>query len=157
MRRSGIDPRCAPRRFGQKLLVCVPRHCRLQPVELRAASAREFEAANTIIATLQEERKTAEIRQQIADLVEETKLPKLSKEHLLSLLEGETDVDRAKSVVSTHVDYIQKLNESGNVRNMGGDASATSGGSGKVDLTESFMKLGLSKEEAELAAKGGSR
>jgi len=94
----------------------------------------------------------AEAQASIKEAVDKAELPDIAKERVIEKFKGAESADGVAEAIQAEKDYISKLSESGTVKGMG---------SPKVDpkadheaLVESFEATGLTKEQAEIAARG---
>ena len=94
----------------------------------------------------------AEAQAVIKEAVDKAELPDAAKERLIERFKDAESADGIAEAITSEVDYIAKLSEAGKVKGMGET---------KVDpekdhkaLVESFKGMGMSDEEAEIAAKG---
>lgn len=103
----------------------------------------------------------------VAEALKTSTLPEITKTRLMesvpklaTVKDGKLDpafTEAVKAAIKTETDYVAKLTESGKVKGMGGSST---GGSEPLteaamkERTENFLELGMSKEAAEIAAKG---
>lgn len=148
-----------------------------EAVAAREAAETQLKEANEKIAGLEAEKTTlAEkvARLEEGELLRETRafvaeslpaeLPDLTKARLLETLsvkpivkDGALDREAMKeavdAAVKTEVEYLAGITESGTIRGMGAGQTETED-TDKQALKESFMRAGLTEEQAEIAAQG---
>ena len=89
----------------------------------------------------------ATAKTEVARLLTESKLPKAAADKLTKQFEGVEKVDGVKEAIAAEEAYIKNFTTIERKNGAGGT------GEDKPNLTESFQRLGLSKEEAEKASK----
>jgi hypothetical protein len=104
----------------------------------------------------------------VAKALEKSTLPEITKARLIEsvpksarMKDGKLDeaafTEAVTAAVKTETDYVAKLTESGKVKGMGGSSiggSETLTESALKERTEMYIDLGMTKEAAEIAAKG---
>lgn len=120
-------------------------------------------AAESALEAVKQERALAETQARIGRLIEESKLPDVSRQHLAESLKGETDIEKAREAIARHADYVKSLQEAAGgatVKDMG-DGTSGDAGTGSVDeaaaderLSRAFARMGLDESHAALAARG---
>lgn len=103
----------------------------------------------------------------VAEALKTSTLPEITKTRLMetvpklaTMKEGKLDpafAEAAKTAIKTETAYVAKLTESGKVQGMGGSStlgSETLTEAALKECTEMYIDLGMSKEAAEIAAKG---
>lgn len=127
----------------------------------------EAQAANETLAAENARLREGEILRAAEACVAENlpaELPELTKARLLESLpkkpivkDGALDKDAFKEAIDAavmrEVEYLAGITESGKIRGMGA-GKADSEGADRQSLKESFMRAGLSEEQAEIAAAG---
>jgi len=102
------------------------------------------------IAESENQAKIAEVKAEINKLITESELPDVSKNRLEKLWEGKESSEGLTEMIQEEKSYIESLNivesKPAKVENLGKTAKP------KVNLVESFKAMGLSDEEAKLAA-----
>jgi hypothetical protein len=130
----------------------------------------ELAEANKKIETLTTEAqeavktgKKAVAAAELTKLLSESKLPAPAQVRLKEQFKEAVEVAGMKEAIEAEKTYIASLTgNKGGVRNMGAseadlseaDAGDKDDAADKISMVESYQKMGLSKEEAEIAAKG---
>jgi hypothetical protein len=138
---------------------------RMKTVEQLTQELKESNEKNTVLEGKLKEaegkEKKATAAAELSKLLSESKLPETAKERLKKQFASAEDVEGMKEAIVAETEYIKSLGvtnttkEKNGVRNMGvTESTETSGNETTVDLTESFKMMGLSDEEAKIAAKG---
>ena len=94
----------------------------------------------------------AEAQAVIKEAVDKAELPTAAKERLVERFKDAESADGIEAAIKSEVDYIAKLSEAGKVKGLGG--STPNPEKDKEALKESFKRLGLSDQEAEIATVG---
>lgn len=137
-------------------------------VEQLEKELRESAEANTKLTAELKEKDNAILKANakvaIGALLTESKLPAKAQERLAKQFAEALNADGVKEAIEAEREYIKALGGTATpaagsgVRNMGTASSvnegATDGTEKKVNLVESFKLMGLSEEEAKIAAKG---
>ena len=123
----------------------------------------ELEGENATLATERDDLKTkveeadkekvkAEAQAAIKEAVDKAELPQPAKDKLIATHKDDESAEGIAEAIQAEVDYIATLSESGVVRGLG-PTSLTPEKETEA-LVESFEGMGLSKEEATVAARG---
>ncbi len=116
-----------------------------------------LKAENTTLKTQLSESKKAAAASTLAGLIVEAKLPEIAATRIKQQFQNAEEVTGMKEAVVAEADYIKSLGTPApktpktSVTNLGEKDNSTPADP-KVDLKESFSFLGLSKEQAEIAA-----
>ncbi len=95
----------------------------------------------------------AEAQATIKEAVDKAELPDAAKERLLERFKDAENADEIVEAIESEVAYIAKLSEAGKVKGLG-SASAPTLEKDHEALVESFGRMGMDKESAEVAASG---
>ena len=94
----------------------------------------------------------AEAQATIKEAVGKADLPDAAKARILGLFQEAEKADGVAEAIKAEGDYIAKLTEAGKVRNLGG--SQPDPKKAHEELVEAFKGMGMTSEQAEIAAKG---
>ncbi len=108
----------------------------------------ERDTLNTRVTELENAGKKTAAAAKLTTLLSESKLPEVAQTRLRNQFKDAVEETGMTEAVEAEKQYIKSLGVTG-VRNMG---EGPTGDAGKVDLKESFKKLGMNDKEAELAA-----
>jgi hypothetical protein len=89
----------------------------------------------------------------IKEAIAKAQLPDATVARLVERFKDATTDEGVAEAIKAEVDYIAKIKESGKVKGMGPQAGSDKNTTHEA-LVESFKKMGLSKEAAEIAATG---
>ena len=98
------------------------------------------------------EKAKAEAQATIKEAVDKAELPDAAKERLIERFKDAESADKIVEAIESEVSYIAKLSEAGKVKGLG--PSHANPEKGHEALVESFVGMGMSKEDATVAAKG---
>lgn len=128
-----------------------------------AEATKNLKEANDKLALSETTTKKTVAAAELTKLLSESKLPQVSKDRLTKVFKEATEVAGMKEAIEEEAKYIASLNPGAKktVLNMGESHNATEVLAESVkseatikELTENFQKMGLSPEEAAIAAKG---
>jgi len=116
------------------------------------ALTKERDALKGQIEKAEQEKVVAAAQAKITEAVGKTDLPDAAKKRLVAKFSGAASDEGVAEAIKTETDYIATIREAGKVKGMG-DTPADPKKAHEI-LVESFVALGLSKEQAEIAARG---
>jgi len=126
-----------------------------------ATLTKELEEANKKISDSEKVASRAKVAVELEKMLGESKLPKVSQERIKKHFAEAEKVDGMKEAISDEQAYLKTLNvvvKHSGVRDNGKKEDEVEEGDRKEfkvsDLEEAFMPLGLTKEEAKIAASG---
>jgi len=121
-----------------------------------AATKQKLEAAETKIKESETAAQKADTQAKLTSLLAESKLPEAAQNRIRTQFKDAIKVDGMKEAIDAEREYIKAFAPTTKVTNLGkGDNGSTSGSTDvRASLVESFMRGGMTKEQAEIAAVG---
>jgi hypothetical protein len=124
--------------------------------EANAALATEKAKTQTLETQIAESEKTsrkATAAAELSKLLTEAKLPKPAEDRIRSQFKEAEKVEGMKEAIASEQEYIRSITPAKGVKNLGGKDNIQEGSDEKkVNLVESFQRMGLSEAEAKIAA-----
>jgi hypothetical protein len=128
--------------------------------QLQEAKAENVQLAakvTTLETKINEAEKAAKVKaagEELAKLLVESKLPQPAQDRLKKQFEGKESTEGMKEAVESEALYVKSIAPTAKVTGLGSKENVQEGeGSDKkVNLVESYLQMGLSKEQAEIAA-----
>ena len=112
----------------------------------------ERDEAMSKIAEAEKEKAKADASAIVKEAVDKAELPEAAKERILERFKDSETAEGIEEAITAEKEYVSKLTESGKVKGLGD--STPSPDTDRKALVESFKKIGLTDEQAEIAAKG---
>jgi len=120
--------------------------------ELIGTLTKERDELKEAAEKAEKDKAKAEAQAVIKEAVDKAELPDAAKERLIERFKDAESAEGIEEAITSEVDYIAKLSEAGKVKGMG--ETKVNPEKDHEALVESFKGLGMSDEEAEIAAKG---
>ena len=102
----------------------------------------------------EKEKAKEEAQTAIKTAVDKAELPDLAKTKLIEAHKDDESAEGIDEFIKTEVEYIAALSEKGEIKGLGQSSSGKDKETVKAELKEGFKALGMSDDEAEVAAKG---
>jgi hypothetical protein len=119
---------------------------------------KALEAENAKLVSENEELKTGQQKRdaalKLAEMLKESKLPEAAQKRLQERFKDATSDEDMKEAITEERDYIKSIGGKAEVKNLGEGHRATEDVDHKLALVESFKNMGLTEEQAKVAAAG---